>query len=667
MQLSKVTVRAARALCALLIGVVMGCSDSNSDSDPAGTPPSASAEVETASAAPPFTNRLAKETSPYLLMHSHNPVDWYPWGEEALRRAKEENKLIFLSIGYSSCYWCHVMERESFMDAEIAAYLNEHYISIKVDREERPDVDDVYMTSLQLLGQRGGWPLSIFLTPEDIPKPFVGGTYFPPRARQGMPGFIDVLQQVQGYWETEEAKVRETGRQIAEAVSESMQQRLLPDPPALDATLLDAALAELSTNYDAEFGGFGFSANNPSRPKFPEPPNLAFLLDRTRRGDNPRAREMVVATLEKMAGGGIRDHLGGGFHRYSTDRFWRVPHFEKMLYDNAQLATVYAEAYALTERADFRRVVTELLDYIAREMTDEAGGFRSALDAETEEEEGRFYVWTPDELKEALADDELALISEVYGVAGGPNFEAYHILLLPRPLSQIAEDRGESEEELLAQLTPVRQKLLSVRSERQRPLTDTKILTSWNGLMIRGLADAGRILEDDSYTAAAAKAADFVLSELRTDDGRLLRTYGKGRAKLNAYLDDYAFLTEGLIALHRATGDERWLETADSLTEKQIELFWDDQAGAFFFTSHDHEALIARGKKLTDGVLPSGNAVTASNLIYLAAARDKPDYLDRAEKTIQAAASFFDRSPSAVPRMAIALAELLDARASKSE
>ena len=605
-------------------------------------------------------NRLAKETSPYLLMHANNPVDWYAWGEEALGRAKKENKLIFLSIGYSSCYWCHVMERESFMDEEIAAYLNEHFICIKVDREERPDIDDVYMMALRLLSQGGGWPLSMFLTPDA--KPILGGTYFPPHRKGGQAGFLDVLKHVQGLWQKQPEDMKIRGDKVAKAVSEAMQQKPLAEPPELSAKLADGVLAEFAETYDAQYGGFGFSPADPRRPKFPEPPNLVFLLDRARRHNDQKAREMLVATLEKMAGGGIRDHLGGGFHRYSTDRFWRVPHFEKMLYDNGQLTSVYAEAYALTGRADFRRVVREMLDYVAREMTDESGAFYSALDAETDEEEGRFYVWTPDELKQTLTEDSLALIAEVYGVGAGVNFENYHILLLEKPLAAIAQDRGVSEDELLGQLSPVHEKLMEARSKRERPLTDTKILTSWNGLMIGGMADAGRILKNDSYTQAAAKAADFLLANLRTPDGRLLRTYGEGKAKLNAYLDDYAFLAAGLIALHRATGDDKWLRAADALTAKQLELFWDDRAGGFFFTSHDHEALIARGMKLTDGVLPSGNAVTASNLVFLAGALEKPEYLDRAEKTIQTSVEYLQRSPSAVPRMAVALAELLEVR-----
>ncbi|HUT12566.1 MAG TPA: thioredoxin domain-containing protein [Thermoguttaceae bacterium] len=623
-------------------------------------------------------NRLADESSLYLQMHAHNPVDWYPWGEEALEKARDEGKLIFLSIGYSSCFWCHVMERETFMDAEAAAVLNEHFVAVKVDREERPDLDQIYMTALQIyfqaIGspQSGGWPLTMVLTPDA--RPLLGGTYFPPRTTDRVAGLIPLLERVQQLWKEDPQKLEENSRVLATLVRRQLQQQPAAEETPLDARLLDGVLEALSGQYDAEFGGFGYNPANPRLPKFPEPSNLVFLLDRVRRdrqvgetaeddgGKDHQAETMLVATLEKMAAGGIRDHVGGGFHRYSTDRFWSVPHFEKMLYDNAQLASVYAEAHALTGRAEFRRIVEEILAFVSREMVGPEGGFYSAIDAETQSEEGRYYVWQRDELTDVLDPQEFQLLAGVYGIDGQGNFDGRHVLLLPRPIAQTAAVLDTTETELLRQLLPIREKLLDARNRRERPLTDTKILTAWTGLMIRGYADAGRVLDDPRYVETAAAAADFVLEKLRTPEGRLLRTFGAGKAKLNAYLDDYAFLVDGLIALHRATGQPRWLEEADRLTAIQIESFRDDERGGFFFTSDDHETLLARSKDPTDSVLPSGNAVSAGNLVYLAGALNKPDYLDRAEQTIRAFAPLLKDVPGALPRMAVSLAALLKAR-----
>ncbi|MHC4401441.1 MAG: thioredoxin domain-containing protein [Planctomycetota bacterium] len=614
-------------------------------------------------------NRLADETSPYLLLHAHNPVDWHPWGPEALAKAKDEGKLIFLSVGYSSCYWCHVMERESFMDQEIAAFMNEHFVAIKVDREERPDIDEIYMTALgvyfQAVGspQSGGWPMSMFLTPDA--EPVGGGTYYPPRDRGGMSGFLTVLKRVQQGWEENPDGIARSGRRLAEVVKEHL--RGLPASAKLDATAPEAVLRALAAQFDPEFGGFGYSQVNPRMPKFPEPSNLWLLLDRARRAraradGDPSAEQMLTATLDGMAAGGIRDHLGGGFHRYSTDRFWRIPHFEKMLYDNAQLASVYAEAYHLFGNDDYRRVVDGIATFVLRELKAPEGGFHSALDAETEEEEGRYYAWDRQELAAVLNESELGLFAEVYGVGPRGNFEGRHVPLLPRPVAEAATERGRSQEDLRRELVAIRKKLLAARGKRQRPLTDTKVLTAWNGLMIRGFADAGRLVEEPRYVEAAEGAATFVLHNLRTRDGRLLRTFSGGQAKLNAYLDDYAFLIDGLIALHEATGRKTWLHEADALMQLQIDLFWDDDGGGFFFTSDDHETLIARSKDPADSALPSGNAVAAGNLVYLAGALDKPEYLDRAEKTFQAFGSLMERAPTAVPRMAVSLAAFLDAR-----
>ncbi len=629
--------------------------------EPASKTPASQNAKPAAKPAPRFTNRLAKETSPYLLMHAHNPVDWRPWGAEALAKARKEKKMIFLSVGYSSCYWCHVMERESFLDEEIAAFLNEHFVCIKVDREERPDIDEIYMTSLQVYlrltrsGRGGGWPLSMFLTPEA--KPLGGGTYFPPRAKNGLDGFLDVAKRVQGVWTENPERVMKGGEQIASIVKEQLARRGgLPVAP--DAKLAATLKAELADQYDELHGGFGFSETNPRQPKFPEPSNILFLLDRARRHRDKAALAMAVGTLEKMDAGGIRDHLGGGFHRYSTDRYWRAPHFEKMLYDNGQLATAYAEAFEITQQPRFRRVTEGILRFVLRELTHKDGGFYSALDAETDEEEGLYYLWKTEELTALLSPEEFKLFADVYGVKTGPNFEGKHILLLPSSLADFAKGRKMSEQELVEKLIPIRDKLLAARGKRPRPLLDTKVLAGWNGLMIRGFADAGRIFKEDHYTAAAARAADFVLKKLRTPEGRLLRTYTAGEAKYNGYLDDYAFLANGLIALHRATGEQRWLDAADQLTATQIKLFWDDRGGGFFFTSSDHEALIARSKGPVDSARPSGNSVSAENLIYLSQALNRPEYLKRAEQTIRAVAAILNRAPTAFPRMTIAVEEL---------
>ncbi len=624
------------------------------------------------------TNRLAKETSPYLLLHAHNPVDWYPWGAEALEKAKKDSKLIFISIGYSSCYWCHVMERESFMDEEIAKEMNEHFVCIKVDREERPDIDEIYMTSLQVYGElsggggRGGWPLSMFLTPEA--KPVAGFTYLPPRAdeKRGFKGgFLDALKVLHKTWTDDPKRVTSSAGTITEAVQRQLRQRplLAEKPTDKDVRKLQTALAE---DFDTKYGGFGFNEENDRRPKFPEPSNLVFLLRQVRQAEDKRdredARRMLVKTLDSMAAGGIWDHVGGGFHRYSTDRYWRIPHFEKMLYDNGQLATVYAEAFALTGNADYKTVTERLLEFVLREMTGPQGAFYAALDAETDADEGAFYVWKADELRGALGEADFAIFADAYGVGEKPNFEGRHTLLLPRPLAETAANHKLSAEELAAKLALLRQKLLKLRGKRPRPLTDTKVITSWNGLMIRGLADAGRILKNERYVAAAAKAADFILDKLRTKDGRLLRTYAGDQAKLNAYLDDYAFFVDGLIALHRAssadkaTGEKRWLDTARQLTDKMIELHGDARDGGFFFTSGDHESLIARSKGPSDGALPSGNSVAADNLVYLGAALKEPKYLEQAEKTITARGAMLRNAPLAYPRMLTALAALEEAR-----
>ncbi len=614
---------------------------------------------------PRAANRLAKESSPYLLLHAHNPVDWYPWGEEALAKAQREKKPIFLSIGYSSCYWCHVMERESFLNDEIAALLNKNFVAIKVDREERPDIDEVYMRALQIYSQLagapqgGGWPLTLFLSPDG--KPLVGGTYFPPRDRDGRTGLLSVLKRVDERWRADPAPWQKTADQLAQYVRDSLASRPAVLPVKLDRAWLTAVQHALFQQYDREYGGFGFVATNPRRPKFPEPPNLEFLLDRAARADDAEARDMLLGTLDKIAAGGIRDHLGGGFHRYSTDRYWRVPHFEKMLYDNAQLVSVYARAYQLERRQPYRQVVDEALGFVRRELTDAQGGFYSALDAETAGQEGIYYTWLRSEIQQALTPDEFTLIEKMFGLDAKPNFDQRYVLAEATPVGQLAKVTAASNPAALqAQLRAVEDKLLAVRQKRVRPLTDTKILAGWNGLMIRGYADAGRVLENPEYLAAAARAADFMLGNLRASDGRLLRSYCQGQAKVPAFLDDYAFCVAGLLALHRADGNRRWLDAADALQQDQLARFWDQRGGGFYFTSADHEVLFARSKTTVDGVMPSGNSVSAANLIELGRALKKPEYLERARQTIAAASPGVRDTPLAAPQLAVAVAQLLD-------
>ena len=615
-------------------------------------------------------NRLSGETSPYLLLHAHNPVEWYPWGEEALARAKREKKPIFLSIGYSSCYWCHVMERESFQDDEIAALLNKHFVCIKVDREERPDIDEVYMRAVEIYlqlagsGQGGGWPLTVFLTPDA--RPLLGATYFPPRDRQGQTGLLTVVRRVHEAWTAEPAKWQKTADRLAEFVQDSLRQRPSLGLVKVDAELLDEVQAALAAEYDSQHGGFGFSAANPRKPKFPEPSNLFFLLQRANDG-NAQAGKMLHETLAKMASGGIRDHVGGGFHRYSTDRAWRIPHFEKMLYDNGQLASLYARAYQLEPRDLYKQVVEEILEFVSRELSSAGGGFYSALDAETDGREGEYYVWDAPQIKQLLTATEFGDVARLYGVGGEPNFERRYVLLIDKAPDDKPAALDPQRAERLKTIESARAKLLAARSARPRPLTDTKILTGWNGLMMRGYADAGRILGQPRYTERARRAAEFVLGSMCDDHGRLYRCFAKGQAKLPAFLDDYALFIDGLLALHEATGERRWLRAADQLTKHQIELFWDERAGGFFYTSREHEQLFARSKIPTDGALPSGNSISASNLIYLARELPHPDYLARAEKTIDSVAPLLKQSPTAAPRMATALDELLRLKAAGSK
>ncbi len=610
------------------------------------------------------SNRLAGESSPYLLQHAHNPVDWYPWGDEAIAKAKREDKMIFLSVGYAACHWCHVMERESFVDPEIARLMNEKFVCVKVDREERPDVDQIYMTAVQMISGNGGWPMSVFLLPDT--RPFWGGTYFPARSgdRGDATGFLSILKQIDTVWQTQRDEVEKQANALTAVIkANQVSEKPSGDESKLESSLVEAVARSLKEQFDPVHGGFGVG---PNRPKFPEPSNLLFLLDRTRRksvDDESRelSRQMLLKSLDGMISGAMYDHLGGGFHRYSVDQRWQIPHFEKMLYDNGQLVSVYAEAYADTKGDEYRYIVEGTCDFVIRELKAPGGAFYSALDADSEGEEGKFYRWTEKELKEFEAIDSWELARDVYRLSGKPNFE--HEFFAPDPrrtLTAIAEERGTEFSSLNERLSPIRKAMFKVRSERSRPITDIKILTAWNGLMIAGLADAGRILGRDDYTDAAVKAAEFLLAELRTDQGRLLRSHAAGQAKLNAYVDDYAFFASGLIALHRATGEQRWLDEARSITDTQLEWFWDESGGGFFFTSRDHPSLIVRVKDPVDSAVPSGTSVSAENLLYLSRESKQSTYRDRVEATLQSLGPLIRQAPAAVPRSAAVLAEFLE-------
>jgi uncharacterized protein YyaL (SSP411 family) len=610
------------------------------------------------------TNRLAKESSPYLLQHAHNPVDWYPWGDDAFAKAQREGKLIFLSVGYAACHWCHVMERESFMDDEIAKVMNDKFVCIKVDREERPDVDQIYMTAVQLISGHGGWPMSVFLLPDG--RPFWGGTYFPPRDgdRGAATGFLSVLKQIDEVWQTKRDLVNQQAETLTAAIKSSQTPKADADEgDVLNAELVTAAMSALFEQYDPVHGGFGAG---PTGPKFPEASNLMFLLDRSRRASvgkdkQASARTMLIKTLDGMISGAMYDHLGGGFHRYSVDQLWQIPHFEKMLYDNGQLVSIYAEVFADTGRQEYRLVVESSCDFVIRELRAPGGAFFSALDADSEGEEGKFYRWTATELAEFKNEPGFDLATEVFHLSGTPNFESEYYVPAPRqPLTEAAAQRDIDFPTLIGRLEPVRGKLFDARNRRPRPITDVKILTAWNGLMISGLADAGRILKRPDFIQVAEQAAEFLLAELRQDDGRLLRSFAGGQAKLNGYVDDYAFLARGLLSLHQATGHERWLKLAKEITDQQLERFWDADAGGFYFTSADHPSLIVRVKDPVDGAIPSGTSVSLENLRYLSEKTGQASYRQRYEQALLSLVPLLRKSPAAAPRATAELAEFFD-------
>ena len=562
------------------------------------------------------TNRLAREKSPYLLQHAHNPVDWYPWGAEAMERAKAEDKPIFLSVGYSACHWCHVMERESFENEAIAALLNEHFVSVKVDREERPDVDEVYMTAVQMMTGHGGWPMSVFLTPDG--KPFYGGTYFPPENRHGRIGFPSLVTQLADAYRNRREEIEQVADSMAEELQKATRQRPVAAPEGpLDAdALVRAAVADLAKRFDEDNGGFG------GAPKFPPHHALRLLLlaaaERQEGAGEPLP--LLVTTLEKMALGGIYDHVGGGFHRYATDAVWLLPHFEKMLYDNALLAGVYADAFALTGRDAYARVARETCDWVLRDMTDEAGGFHAALDADSEGEEGKYYVWTEAEVNAALGGaDAAAPFRQTYHILPGGNYREEatgHRTGANIPYLAVGISETLLPDSLEPGIAAARETLLAERYRRVPPGKDDKVITAWNGLMIGGLARAGSALGEPRYLEAARLAARFCLTTLRPE-GTLLRRYARGEAALPAYLDDHAFLADGLLDLHAATGEAEWADAARSLADTLLSEFWDPEDGGFFFVGSGQEALIARSKDLYDNALPSANGVAARVLARL--------------------------------------------------
>ncbi len=593
---------------------------------------------------PKHTNRLINETSPYLLQHAHNPVDWYPWAEEALSKARSENKPILLSIGYSACHWCHVMEHESFENEAIAKLMNDNFINIKVDREERPDLDQIYMNAVQMMTHHGGWPMTVFLTPEGFP--FYGGTYFPPEDRYNMPGFPKVLMSLAEAYRERPEDVAQTAASVVQELERLNQAR--ESNELLAPELLDTASRGIVKNYDPVNGGFG------GAPKFPPAMTLEFLLRTYYRTGRPQALEIVAETCRKMADGGIYDQLGGGFHRYSTDARWLVPHFEKMLYDNALLSRLYLHYYQLTNEEWARRIAEGILDYVVREMTDAAGGFYSTQDADSEGVEGKFFVWSVEEIESVLGEAAAALFCKYYNVTEGGNFEEKNILNVTYTVAEVASDAKVTSEQLEESLEQSRRKLFEVRERRIKPGRDEKILTAWNGMMLASFAEAAAIFDRKDYLEIARRNARFLLNNLRKD-GLLLRTYKDGKAKLNAYLEDYAFLADGLLTLYEVSGEFEWFEEALAITNKMVEEFWDDQEGGFFYTGKSHETLIVRAKDYFDNATPSGNSVAAEVLLRLATLTDNEDYRRRAVSILRLVAETVRRYPSGFGRALCAL------------
>ena len=621
---------------------------------------------------PQFTNRLAKEKSPYLLQHQHNPVDWMPWGAEAFARAKKENKPIFLSIGYSTCHWCHVMAHESFEDGKTAEYMNAHFVCIKVDREERPDVDKVYMTFVQATTGSGGWPMSVWLTPEL--KPFLGGTYFPPQDRGGRPSFRTILARIADGWKNDRDGIVKHGDEVARQLHE-MAASAESGAEKPGRASLDAGLGQLEKRFDEEHGGFGGS------PKFPQPSIINFLLrmsvhhgsgatPASKQHDRDLARKMALFTLDKMAAGGMHDHVGGGFHRYSVDTFWHIPHFEKMLYDQAQLARAYVDAFQLTRDARWKKIARDMNDYVLRDMTDKDGGFYSAEDADSllahgkpEHGEGAFYVWTKKEIEHLLGEDA-ALFIRFYGVEAGGNapagsdpmgeFHGKNTLIQRLPVSEAAKLFKKSDTEIEASLSASRKKLFAVRAERPKPHLDDKIIVAWNGLMISALSRAAQALGEPRYLAAAQRSAQFIRANLWRD-GALIRSFRHGPSKIAAFADDYAALIAGLLDLYEADFDTAWLQWAIELQAKMDERFLDQKHGGYFQTAPGALDILFRTKEDYDGAEPAPGSLAAANLLRLAQLTDSKELRERAEKTIASAADQLARMPSAMTQMLCAV------------
>src|SRR5437867_7236168 len=623
--------------------------------------------AESNPARPEHTNRLAQEKSPYLLQHAHNPVDWYPWGEEAFARARRENKPIFLSIGYSTCHWCHVMAHESFENEDVAAIMNREFVNTKVDREERPDVDRVYMTFVQATTGGGGWPMSVWLTP-DL-KPFVGGTYFPPEDRYGQPGFKKVLERIAAAWKQNHEEIAGQGARIVEALREAQTAQ----PAAaekIDAKILDAAYEQFSRSFDARDGGFG------GAPKFPRPVTLNFLsrfYARDPKSDSGKhALEMDLFTLRKMAAGGMHDHLGGGFHRYSVDRYWHVPHFEKMLYDQAQLAVAYLDAFQITRDRQYESVARDILDYVARDMTSKDGGFFSAEDADSlfehgkpEHGEGAFYIWTKKEIYTALGD-AAEIFDFHYGVQSHVNapegsdpqeeFRGQNILIERHTIAETGQHFKKSKDEVHQSLTRARERLFSIRAKRPRPHLDDKIIAAWNGLMISAYARAARLLDEPRYLEIATRAANFTRKQLWGDSRKLLfRSYRDGCGNIEGFADDYAFVVRGLLDLYEASFDIEWLKFATQLQETQDRLSFDEKNGGYFSTSGKDESVFLRMKDDNDSAEPAASSIAALNLLRLAQFRDDKQLEDRAKKTIDAFAPTLSHFASAMPQTLVAL------------
>ncbi len=574
------------------------------------------------------TNRLVNETSPYLLQHAHNPVDWYPWGDEAFQKAKAENKPILLSIGYSACHWCHVMEHESFENEEIAKLMNDLFVSIKVDREERPDLDEIYMNAVQMLTGRGGWPMTVFLTPEG--KPFYGGTYFPPEDRQGMPGFPRVLTGVaQAYREKPQDVEKSVGQILSalERMSQSQESKV-----AFSLEAIAESAEQISRAYDSDHGGLGRA------PKFPNAGVYELFLRHYDQSKNQRFLEMVTHTLTKMAQGGIYDHLGGGFHRYSVDEKWLVPHFEKMLYDNAQLVRIYAQLYCVTRDELFKNVTEETLDYLLREMLHSEGGFYSTQDADSEGEEGKFFIWSPQEVNQILGEEAGEIFSRIYDVSDFGNFEGRNILHPILTLEQASKLFKKDPKAIAVLISDSKKKLFQEREKRIKPFRDEKIITSWNGLMLSGLAEAIKISPRQSYLDTANRTLQFFFSKMFRG-GHLLHTYKDGTAKLLGYLDDYAFMAVGLLDLYEATFDRAQLALAIELADTMVSEFWDEKGGAFFYTGKSHEQLISRAKPVFDASIPSGNSMATHLLLRLYYLTGREVYLQRAETVLR---SYYD-------------------------